>query len=317
MKNFLIINTILFFLFNSLNLEKKIFANSENNKIEIASYNASNIKQTDIAKTIDYKNDKQNGNSMLILTALFVGLSSFGLLKMFNNKAQSLTRWAKSNATKTQFLILGSQLFLSALAFYSGHNLKMLGYEISSNLKYVFTALTLIPFFTIPFLPKRETIILPKTLNLRKLAFATITLAGLMNITTLGNHFVQEHPQSIVTNAVQTIDNTIVGANESNVQFASRETKAKVEKHQSATRKAVEAGAVFLFIIMLGLLLSTLCAGICLIVFALQELLGTSGNLTTFGSGAFGAFLSGLAITGLSVWGIIESIKWLDKKSKK
>jgi hypothetical protein len=313
MRLFIFINTLLFFLIPAFKAEKK--NNSTATKKVVVQTTANNAllsKQSEslekLVDTVPLKSKHTSGNALLILSGITMGLASLGLLHTNKKKATSLTRWAKANATKTQFAIAGMQTAMVGLAFYAGHNFKMLGYNFSENLHYIFPAIAAVGFLTVPLLSKSESIVLPKTIRKRKFSFLTIAIASLLNISTLGNHFVQNHPTTMVASAMQSMDETIIGAAPNNAETVEKENEEKTETKQKNKRIAVGVGVAILLTLAFLLLIVTLCAGVCLMAFAVTG---------AFTSGAIGYFLGGLALAFGSVFGMGKIIQRTKNKNKR
>jgi hypothetical protein len=305
MKFFLVINTILFFFVQSVIVQKKEIKQSSVTIVEQSKLvsKQDNIipKPTEIINTINKStNHNKSGNAILLLSGLAVALSGLGLSYANKNASTKLTRWAKANPKKTQFLIAGTQIGLMGLAFYQGYNLKMMGYTISTNLEYVFPILATIGFASIPFFPKSQSIVFPKKIAAKKLGFLTVALASLLNVTSLGNHIVTDYPNIAISQSVKSVDEYLVGAtinSDKKMYKNSEETSDRQNK-----RKAVSAGITFLGIIGFLVLICTLCAGVCMIGLA---------------AGSLGAVFGGLALAILSILGMVAIANGISKKKNK
>jgi hypothetical protein len=302
MKFFLITNTLLFFFIQSVLVPQKQTSTNKipktefDNKIDSITYPSKEIIST-IQKPI--ANNNKSGNGLLLLSGLGIALSALGLSYANKNATTKLTRWAKANNKKTQFLIAGTQIGMMGLSFYQGYNLKMMGYDIASNLQYVFPVLATIGFASIPFFPKKESIVLPKKVVAKKLGFITIALASLLNVASMGNHIATEQPTLAISQTVQSIDNYVVGTATNTSEIEAVNKTIDKETQQQNKRKAVSAGITILSIIGFLILLGTLCAGICMIGLA---------------AGSFGAAFGGFALAALSIAGMVAIVRGNSKK---
>jgi hypothetical protein len=120
-----------------------------------------------------------------------------------------ITRWAKANPKKTQLLIAGLQLLLMAIGIFAGNNFKELGYEFSETSVYVFSAITIISFFSVNFLPKLRTIAIPKEVNRQRFAYMGIALSSFVMMVIFGNRLEDRYPNSFLTHVVKTIDQKV------------------------------------------------------------------------------------------------------------
>jgi hypothetical protein len=302
MKFFLITNTLLFFFIQSVQVPQKQSSENKFVKTEVGSTldSISHLpkeKITVIQKPISDNN--KNGSGLLLLSGLGIALSALGLSYANKKTTTQLTRWAKANNKKTQFLIAATQIAMMGLAFFQGYNLKMMGYNIANNLQYVFPLLATIGFISIPFFPKKESIVLPQKVVAKKLGFLTIALASLLNVASIGNHIATEQPTLAISQTVQSIDNYVVGTASNASQIEAVNTTIDKETQQQNKRKAVSAGITILSIIGFLILLGTLCAGICMIGLA---------------AGSLGAVFGGFALAALSVAGMVAIVRGNTKK---
>jgi hypothetical protein len=300
MKFFLVINTVLFFFVQSVFLPKKqlpqnavsTISQSENISNPDSHVFTTNASILAINKSVS--NTNQSGNGLLLLSGIAIALSGLGLSYAFKKTTLQLTRWAKANQKKTQLFIAGTQIGMMGLALYQGYNLKMMGYNISTNLQYVFPVLAVIGFASIPFFPKKDVLVLPQKVAVKKLGFLTIALASLLNVACIGNHLAAEHPTIGITQSLQSIDHAIINADVNTVDEIDEQTQQK--------RKVVSAAITFLSVIGFLFLTCTLCAGICVLGLA---------------AGSFGAVLGGLALIVLSILGMVGIVRGNAKKKKK
>jgi hypothetical protein len=159
-----------------------------------------------------------------------------------------MTRWSKANPGKAQLLITGLQIVLMALGIIAGNNLKELGYEFSNTTTFVFTAILVIGFFCVPFLPQRKTIVLPKQVNRQRFAFMSIALSSFVLMVVLGNRLQDKYPNSLITKAVKTIDQAIFPDNTLNTDpfdIAIASELVRSENYNTAFTNESSANAVF------------------------------------------------------------------------
>lgn len=120
-----------------------------------------------------------------------------------------ITRWAKANSLKTQVLITFMQLALFSLAILAGHNFRQLGYDFAYTTPFTFSALMIVGFLFVPFLPKRRTIAIPQNVRKHRLAFLSITLSIFVLLVVFGNKIEEIYPNSLITRSVQQVDQAI------------------------------------------------------------------------------------------------------------
>lgn len=246
-------------------------------------------------KMFQLQKKNENGDNLIYLTAALMALTTLGLIRTNRKGVIKLTRWAKANPKKTQGLIAGMQLPLITLAFYSGHNLKELGYDLSDTSTYIFGALTALGFLSVPFWSKRNAIAIPKTVSRQRLGYLGITLSSLMMMTSFGNHFVEKYPGSPVTDAIACVDNTIFPSyNTHKVEFSKNEI---IQDSIQNNRKAAAGMSLGAAIILIFLLCIVVCAGLCLAGFGVffltvGEPLGILGILA--GAGIFWLGIKGI-----------------------
>ncbi|MEY3237379.1 MAG: hypothetical protein RI883_1480 [Bacteroidota bacterium] len=248
------------------------------------------------------KENKENGDYLIYLSAVLMALGTVGGYQLGKKKLKNLTRWAKANPKKAQVLIAGMQLPLMGMSLYAGYNLEKMGYEISEIPGYIFGATSALGFLAVPFLPKKENFVLPRQMNRRKMAYLGVSLSSVMLFAGTGNHLTQNHPQSYATEVLASVDNSLF-SDGSSIQVDSRQEshyqKQELTDKQLKTRAAVNAGLCIAAVLLFILLIVTLCAGICMIIFAFGG--GVSGALLGFG----GAIIAGLSIWGM--YGIVTS----------
>ncbi|MCU7551601.1 hypothetical protein OCK74_20940 [Chitinophagaceae bacterium LB-8] len=128
---------------------------------------------------------------------------------MRNFRGMQVTRWAKANPRKTQVLITVLQIAIIFLGLLIGYNLKELGYQLSTTATVVFGTILCIGFFSIPFLPKRNTIALPVTLNRDRIAYLSIILSAFALMVITGNRIEDQFPNSPLSHTLSSIDQAI------------------------------------------------------------------------------------------------------------
>lgn len=252
--------------------------------------------------------EQKNGTSLVTLVSILMAVSVVGLMQLFRKILLKFTRWAKANPRKTQAMIAGIQVTLLATGILSGNNLKQLGYEISDSVFYVFGALTLLGFLVIPFRAKESDIALPKTVFRARLAFLVISISSLMLMVGFGNRVTEKDQGTVLANAVEQIDHSMFsffGDDQFNKPAADYDHE---NKYKQNGRIAVGAGSIILGIFLILLLLIAMCAGICLVIFSFAGVFA--------GGAAILAVIGGLAITAMSVIGIVASTKLFKDKDK-
>lgn len=143
-----------------------------------------------------------------LITSL-MALAILGGLRVYKGRVMKISRWAKANPGKAQWLISSLQLVLLFLGIIAGKNLDELGYHLSNTTAYVFSAIMIIGFLTIPFLPMRKTIALPNVVDRHRLAYMGILLSSLVMTAVIGNRIGDIYPNSFVSHAIDRIDQSI------------------------------------------------------------------------------------------------------------
>jgi len=143
-----------------------------------------------------------------LITSL-MALTIAGVIHYNRQWVMKMTRWAKANPGRTQVFITVLQIALMALGIFAGNNLKEIGYEFSNITAYVFSTIIVIGFLSVPFLPKRTAIAIPRVVNSRRFAYIGITLSSFVMMAVLGNRLESDYPNSPLTYAVRAIDNAI------------------------------------------------------------------------------------------------------------
>jgi len=146
------------------------------------------------------------------LTYLVASLMALAIMATIQRKRSwviKMTRWGKANPHKAQVLITVLQIALLALGIIAGYNFKKIGYELSDTTAFVFSTIIVIGFLSVPFLPKRSTIAIPKEVNKHRLAFMGIALSSFVMMVLFGNRIEVVYPTSPITQAVKSIDGAI------------------------------------------------------------------------------------------------------------
>ncbi len=138
-----------------------------------------------------------------------MALAIMGVIHLNRRTVMKITRWAKNNPGKTQVLITVLQLVLMAVGIFAGYNLREMGYEFSNATAYIFSAIIITSFLSIPFLPKRNVIAIPTKVNRRRLSYISIALSSFVMMTVFGNRVANDYPNSTLTHAVRTVDKAI------------------------------------------------------------------------------------------------------------
>jgi hypothetical protein len=99
------------------------------------------------------------------------------------------------------------------LGIITGKNLKELGYVFSATSAYIFSAIMVIGFLSIPLWSKRNTIALPKEVDRHRLIYLGISLSSLFLSAQLGNRIGDFFPNSPLTHAIDKIDQSIFSDN--------------------------------------------------------------------------------------------------------
>jgi hypothetical protein len=121
------------------------------------------------------------------------------------------TRWAKANPRKTQVWITVLLLFLLSLGMVVGYDMMQLGYKFSDATAAVFSLVMVAGFFSVPLFSKKNTITLPFTLNRYRLLYTAILIAAYALAVITGNRVEDKYPNSILANALASIDQRIFG----------------------------------------------------------------------------------------------------------
>jgi len=147
------------------------------------------------------------------LVIALMALAVLGLMQANKSRGMKLTRWAKANPQKAQWFIAGIQLALMALGILAGYNLNELGYRFSDATAYIFSAILMIGFLSVPFRPKAALITIPNEVNSQRLVYLGMVISSLVMMAFFGNRIESTYPQSPVTRVVQHIDQFIFSEN--------------------------------------------------------------------------------------------------------
>lgn len=149
----------------------------------------------------------------IYLMSSLMALAVISTITSSRRWVMKITRWAKENSLKAQVLITVLQLALLSLAIMAGYNFKKLGYEFSNTTPFVFSAIMVFGFLSVPFLPKRRMIAIPKEVNRHRLAFMSIALSSFVLMVVFGNRIEESYPNSLITRTVTEIDEAIFPTN--------------------------------------------------------------------------------------------------------
>jgi hypothetical protein len=150
------------------------------------------------------------------------------------------TRWAKTNPFKAQVLITFLQIILMAIGLIAGYNFKELGFQITDTTAFVFGSIMVFCFLLVPFLPKRNTIVIPKEYFRKRLAYLGIAVSSFVLMVYQGNRTEEKHPDSLITHVVKTIDQAIFSVDED--QLAIAEDEVSDTDYDNYNKIASDAG---------------------------------------------------------------------------
>ena len=148
-------------------------------------------------------------DGLTYLTISLMALSIIAVVRANKSRVLKMTRWAKAKPGKAQGLITGLQFALLGLGIFTGKNLRELGYEFTDITAYVFTAILVIGFLSVPFRRTRGKIVIPKELKRQRLGYLSIILSSLVLTAIIGNRIEDAYPNSPVTQAIETVDQWI------------------------------------------------------------------------------------------------------------
>jgi hypothetical protein len=265
---------------------------------------ASFSQQIELEAPSEKEENTHQGDVLLLGTALLMALATMAVHRRNKSKVDKMTRWAKANPLKAQCLIAALQLPLLGLGVMSGYNLKELGVEFSDAVPYLFGGLMTLGFLSVPFLPKRKTVAIPKQVFRQRLIYLGITLSSVMMTVGFGNKVVDKFPDSPVSRVIKKADQTIFSDTDTHKDEISKTKPAKKHhKFGKKWRQWFSAGSCALAVLLIILLIPVVCAGICMII------AGFAGAGSTVGSGIL-LVLGGLLVTFLASLGIVKVSKW-------
>lgn len=265
-------------------------------------------------KTSDYSNQlisqkekgTQNGDNSVYLASLAILLATAFGYKTSKRRLRKLTRWASKNTKKAEYLIAGVQIPLMGMSVYAGYNFYKTGYDVSNTPALISATVLGMGIAALPFLPKRNEIVLPKQLNRRRMSFLAGTISSCILLFTFGNNVGHYEDDSYSKQTLEFVDQAIFGANETpsnsidnDVQFGQK--FSSVESSRKSQREAASFGMCVLAVLLYILLIVSLCAGICIAVIGI----GGAGSA----GAAIGLFLLGMAIAVGSVLAMIAIAK--------
>ena len=256
----------------------------------------------------DREESSENDDDLLVGSALLMGLAALAVHRRNKKRVDQMTRWAKANPVKAQWLIAGLQLPLLGLGVMSGYNLRELGVDFSDTVPYLFGGIMTLGFLAVPFLPKRKTVAIPRQVFLQRLIYLGITLSSVMMTVGFGNKVADKYPDSPVTHAIKKADQSIFSDTdtEKHEQAKSKSVK-KQHKFGKKLRQWASVGSCALAVFLIILLIPVVCAGICLFI---GGIVGLGSNV---GLGLL-LLVAGVLITWLGIKGMINVAKWCKKK---
>jgi hypothetical protein len=245
--------------------------------------------------------EERSGDQYFYLIASAMMASALLIIAAFRKFFLNITRWAKENPKKTRVLITTTGFTMMGLALYSGYNFKQMGYNVSGSTSWISTIIMALGFLFVPFRVKRDTVAHPKTVNRRRLAHAGIIASSFVLVMAYGNRMEEQHPNSPVTKFITAIDNTAFPDHV-------KENVEDEDQNPQIQRASAGAGVILAAVLLFILLLVTLCASVCLIIFAVAG--AFSAGITIL------AVLGGLAGSALSIFGMVSVVKWTQKKDR-
>lgn len=149
-----------------------------------------------------------------LATAVLTASLVLGIMRMYHSTVMKMTRWAKAHPYRAQGIIAVLQLILMALALYAGYNLRALDIEFSNASVFIFTAILLLGFLNVPFLPRQCTIAIPREVDRSRMAYTAILLSAAMLSAALGNRVGERYPDALLTRALEKIDQAVFPEND-------------------------------------------------------------------------------------------------------
>jgi hypothetical protein len=146
---------------------------------------------------------------LIFLVASLMALSIILLIYGSKSRVMKITRWAKENPQKAQWLIAIVELILLGLGIITGYNLKKLGFEFSGSIAFMFSAILVVGFLSVPFRQKQYAIAIPKEINRNRIAYLGISLSSFILVCFAGNKIGDLYPNSPIIHVIETIDQAI------------------------------------------------------------------------------------------------------------
>lgn len=150
-------------------------------------------------------------DGMVYLLVALMAATVLAALQFNRKNTVKATRWAKAHPHLAQGYIAVIQLSLMAVGLFAGYNLRKMDVTLSDATAHVFTALMVIGFLSVQFLPVRDALVMPETLNRRRLAFLGISLSTLMLMTFSGNRLSDRYPDSVAVGVLEKADQAVFG----------------------------------------------------------------------------------------------------------
>lgn len=275
------------------NSEKRIITD------EKAQFKTKTIQAKSISTPVStYKNEQEKSDqTALYAIALLMGLTTAGAVIGRRKSITKITRWAKENPKKAQILIAGIQVPLIAGSIISGYNLRMLGFEFSDVSMYIFGGLSALSFASLPFLPKKENVVLQKTVNRKRMAVMGASLSTIMLLAGFGNRVNETHSLSFVGQTIVHVDQSIFSDKDSS-QTLVKDFYDQSDNEENK-RKGATGGFVVLGVFLTILLAAAVCGGICLAI-----------------GGSAGMVFLGVIIAALAIIALIFMWKTVKRKTR-
>ena len=151
-------------------------------------------------------------DGMIYLVVALMASAVLAFLQFNRKNTIKTTRWAKAHPQLAQGYIAVIQLSLMALGLFSGYNLYKMEVTLSDTTAHVFTALMVLGFLSVKFLPVRDALVMPETMNRRRLAFLGISISTLFLMTFSGNRLSERYPGSVAVGVLEKVDKAVFGA---------------------------------------------------------------------------------------------------------
>jgi Na+-translocating ferredoxin:NAD+ oxidoreductase RnfA subunit len=306
-----------------------------------------NILLTAMATTIIVACTILISDGLTYLTTALMALCIIAVVQANKSRMMKMTRWAKAKPGKAQGLITVIQFALFGLGILAGKNLRELGYEFTDTTAYVFTAILVIGFLSVPFRPKRDTIAIPEKLDRQRLGYLSIILSSLILTAFIGNRIEDVYPDSPVTHVINSVDQWIFTDNlaeqtdpvdreighiqgttygqDATDEFSGKAlfvvnpvsdtdkmpTGAALKKLKKAEKKAARKAKKKERKLRRAASGGICAAAVLLIILLLAPLCaGICLIIGAWGSTGAGAVLGGVLLTGASIWGMIKLGQW-------